>query len=198
MREGGALLRVNLFDYLDTGLFLDHRPLRRHMAQESRGKRFLNLFSYTGVASVQAGVAGADSTTSVDLSATYLEWCAANLSLNGLGGAQHRLIQADALAWLEAEKNRYDVIFCDPPTFSNSARAEDFDIQKEHVRLLRAAVARLMPEGVLYFSNNFRRFKLDEAAVAEFARCEDISAQTIPPDFERNPRIHRCWRLTRQ
>ncbi|WP_368562131.1 bifunctional 23S rRNA (guanine(2069)-N(7))-methyltransferase RlmK/23S rRNA (guanine(2445)-N(2))-methyltransferase RlmL [Pseudoxanthomonas sp. UTMC 1351] len=198
VRESGARLRVNLFDYLDTGLFLDHRPLRRHMAQESRGRRFLNLFSYTGVASVQAGVAGAGSTVSVDLSATYLEWCAANLALNGLGGAQHRLVQADALTWLEAEKNRYDVIFCDPPTFSNSARAEDFDVQKEHVRLLHAAVARLMPEGVLYFSNNFRRFKLDEDAVAEFAHCEDISAQTIPPDFERNPRIHRCWRLTRK
>ena len=198
VRENGARLRVNLFDYLDTGLFLDHRPLRRHMAQESRGKRFLNLFSYTGVASVQAAVAGADSTVSVDLSGTYLEWCAANLALNGLGGAQHRLVQADAVAWLEAEKNRYDVIFCDPPTFSNSARAEDFDVQKEHVRLLRAAVARLMPEGVLYFSNNFRRFKLDEDAVADFAECEDISAQTIPPDFERNPRIHRCWRLMRK
>ncbi len=107
-------------------------------------------------------------------------------------------MQADALSWLEAEKNRYDVIFCDPPTFSNSARAEDFDIQREHVRLLRAAVARLMPDGVLYFSNNFRRFKLDENALAEFAVCEEISAQTIDPDFERNPRIHRAWRLQRR
>lgn len=197
VRENGALLQVNLFDYLDTGLFLDHRPLRRHMAMEARGKRFLNLFCYTGVASVQAAVAGADSTTSVDLSGTYLEWCAANLSLNGFAGAQHRLVQADALRWLEAEKNRYDVIFCDPPTFSNSARADDFDIQREHVRLLRACVDRLTTEGVLYFSNNFRRFKLDAEAVAEFAQCEDITAQTIPPDFERNARIHRCWRLIR-
>ena len=197
VRESGAKLQVNLFDYLDTGLFLDHRPLRRHMAGESRGKRFLNLFCYTGVASVQAAVAGADSTTSVDLSGTYLEWCATNLSLNGFAGAQHRLVQADALRWLEAEKNRYDVIFCDPPTFSNSARAEDFDIQREHVRLLRACVDRLTTEGVLYFSNNFRRFKLDADAIAEFASCEDISAQTIPPDFERNARIHRCWRLMR-
>ena len=197
VRESGAKLQVNLFDYLDTGLFLDHRPLRRHMAQESRGKRFLNLFCYTGVASVQAAVAGADSTTSVDLSGTYLEWCATNLSLNGFAGAQHRLVQADALRWLEAEKNRYDVIFCDPPTFSNSARAEDFDIQREHVRLLRACVDRLTTEGVLYFSNNFRRFKLDAEGVAEFAQCEEITAQTIPPDFERNPRIHRCWRLMR-
>ncbi|HET6782204.1 MAG TPA: bifunctional 23S rRNA (guanine(2069)-N(7))-methyltransferase RlmK/23S rRNA (guanine(2445)-N(2))-methyltransferase RlmL [Pseudoxanthomonas sp.] len=197
VRESGAKLQVNLFDYLDTGLFLDHSPLRRHMAMEARGKRFLNLFCYTGVASVQAAVAGADSTTSVDLSGTYLEWCAANLSLNGFAGAQHRLVQADALRWLEAEKNRYDVIFCDPPTFSNSARADDFDIQREHVRLLRACVDRLTTEGVLYFSNNFRRFKLDAEAVAEFATCEDITPQTIPPDFERNPRIHRCWRLTR-
>ena len=197
VRESGALLQVNLFDYLDTGLFLDHRPLRRHMATESRGKRFLNLFCYTGVASVQAAVAGADSTTSVDLSGTYLEWCAANLALNGFAGAQHRLVQADALRWLEAEKNRYDVIFCDPPTFSNSARADDFDVQREHVRLLRACVDRLTTEGVLYFSNNFRRFKLDVEAVAGFASCEDITAQTIPPDFERNPRIHRCWRLMR-
>jgi len=197
VRENDARLQVNLFDYLDTGLFLDHRPLRRHMAGESRGKRFLNLFGYTGVASVQAAVAGADSTTTVDLSSTYLEWCAANLSLNGFGGAQHRLVQADALRWLEAERNRYEVIFCDPPTFSNSARADDFDIQREHVRLLRACVERLTTEGALYFSNNFRRFKLDADAVAEFARCEEISAQTIGPDFERNPRIHRCWRLTR-
>ena len=197
MRESGALLRVNLFDYLDTGLFLDHRPLRRRMAQEARGKRFLNLFCYTGVASVQAAVAGAASTTSVDLSATYLQWCADNLAENGLGGAKHRLVQADAVRWLEAEQAEYDLVFCDPPTFSNSARADDFDVQKEHVRLLRAAVARLAPGGVLYFSNNFRRFRLDEDAVAEFARCEDISVSTIPPDFERNARIHRAWRLTR-
>jgi len=197
VRESGARLRVNLFDYLDTGLFLDHRPLRRRMALEARGKRFLNLFCYTGVASVQAAVAGAAATTSVDLSGTYLQWCADNLAENGIGGAAHRLVQADAVRWLEAEQGEYDLVFCDPPTFSNSARADDFDVQKEHLRLLRAAVARLAPDGVLYFSNNFRRFRLDEEGVAGFARCEEISAQTIPPDFERNPRIHRCWRLTR-
>ena len=196
MRENGARLWVNLFDYLDTGLFLDHRPLRRRMAKEARGKRFLNLFCYTGVASVQAAVAGAASTTSVDLSATYLQWCADNLALNGLGGASHQLVQGDALAWLEAERGRYDVIFCDPPTFSNSARADDFDVQREHVRLLRAACARLAQGGALYFSNNFRRFRLDAEAVAQFADCEEISASTIPPDFERNGRIHRAWRLT--
>jgi 23S rRNA (guanine2445-N2)-methyltransferase / 23S rRNA (guanine2069-N7)-methyltransferase len=195
VREHGARLRVNLFDYLDTGLFLDHRPLRRQMAGEAKGRNFLNLFCYTGVASVEAAVAGAASTTSVDLSATYLEWCAENFVLNGLGGDRHRLVQADALSWLEADRSRYDVIFCDPPTFSNSARADDFDVQQQHVRLLRAAAARLAPDGVLYFSNNFRRFRLDMEAVAMFAECREISAGTIPPDFERNSRIHRCWQL---
>ncbi|MFT3756107.1 MAG: bifunctional 23S rRNA (guanine(2069)-N(7))-methyltransferase RlmK/23S rRNA (guanine(2445)-N(2))-methyltransferase RlmL [Pseudoxanthomonas sp.] len=195
--EQGAKLRVNLFDYLDTGLFLDHRPLRTRMAKEARGKRFLNLFCYTGVASVQAAVAGAVRTTSVDLSATYLQWCADNFALNGLAGASHQLVQADALRWLEAERGEYDIIFCDPPTFSNSKRADDFDVQAEHLRLLRAAMARLAPDGVLYFSNNFRRFRLDEDGVAGFAQCEEITAQTIGPDFERNPRIHRCWRLRR-
>jgi len=196
--EGAATLQVNLFDYLDTGLFLDHRPLRARMALESRGKHFLNLFCYTGVATVQAAVQGATQTTSVDLSATYLEWLAENLRENGVGGTRHRIAQADALKWLEADQGLYDVVFCDPPTFSNSKRAEDFDVQRDHVRLLRAAIARLAEGGVLYFSNNFRRFKLDEAALAEFAMLEDISASTIPPDFARNPRIHRAWRLQRR
>jgi len=190
-------LRVNLFDYLDTGVFLDHRPLRLQFAREAHGKRFLNLFCYTGVASVQAAVAGAASTTSVDLSGTYLQWCADNLQENGIGGGRHRLVQADAIQWLLADRGDYDVIFCDPPTFSNSARAADFDVQREHVRLLRAAVHRLAPGGALYFSNNFRRFRLDTEALADVAEIEDISASTIPPDFERDARIHRCWRLRR-
>jgi 23S rRNA (guanine2445-N2)-methyltransferase / 23S rRNA (guanine2069-N7)-methyltransferase len=196
--EGAATLRVNLFDYLDTGLFLDHRPLRARMALEARGKRFLNLFCYTGVATVQAAVQGAAETTSVDLSATYLEWLADNLRENNVGGTRHRIAQADALKWLEADRGTYDVVFCDPPTFSNSKRADDFDVQRDHVRLLRAAVERLAEGGVLYFSNNFRRFRLDEAAIAAFATVEDISASTIPPDFARNPRIHRAWRLSRK
>ena len=196
VEEGAAKLRVNLFDYLDTGLFLDHRPLRAQMALEARGKRFLNLFCYTGAATVQAAVQGALLTTSVDLSATYLEWLADNLRENSIGGTRHRIAQADALRWLEADRGEYDVIFCDPPTFSNSKRAADFDVQRDHVRLLRAAVARLAPSGVLYFSNNFRRFKLDEAALAEFAQVEEISAATLPPDFSRNARIHRTWRMT--
>ena len=198
VREGPSRLKVNLFDYLDTGLFLDHRPLRMRMAKEAQGRRFLNLFCYTGVASVQAAMGGAAQTTSIDLSATYLDWLADNLRENGQGGSRHRIAQADAMEWLESERGDFDIIFCDPPTFSNSKRADDFDVQRDHVRLLRAAVARLSPDGVLYFSNNFRRFKLDEAAVGEFAQVEDISASTIPLDFARNPRIHRAWRITRR
>ncbi len=196
VREGAARLRVNLFDYLDTGLFLDHRPLRVRIAEEAEDVRFLNLFGYTGAATVHAAVGRARQTTTVDLSATYLQWCSDNLRENGFGGASHRLVQADAIAWLDADRGQYDLIFCDPPTFSNSARAEDFDVQREHVRLLRAAVARLAPGGILYFSNNSRRFRLDTQAVAAFAQCADITAQTIPPDFSRNPRIHQAWRLT--
>ncbi len=131
----------------------------------------------------------------MDLSGTYLEWYARNLAPNNQAGARRSLVQADAMAWLEAERSLYDVIFCDPPTFSNSARADDFfDIQREHVRLLRAAMARLAQGGVLYF-NNFRRFKLDDEAIAEFADCEEITTRTFDPDFERNARIHRAWRL---
>src|SRR5688572_16997558 len=198
VREGEARLRVNLFDYLDTGLFLDHRPLRLRIAEEAQDTRFLNLFGYTGAASVHAAVGGARSTTTVDLSATYLQWCADNLKQNGIGGIRHRLAQADALTWLDSDHAEYDLIFCDPPTFSNSKRAEDFDIQREHVRLLRAAVARLARDGVLYFSNNFRRFRIDDAAIAQFAECVEISADTIPPDFARDARIHRCWRLRKR
>lgn len=197
VREGDARLRVNLFDYLDTGLFLDHRPLRSRIADEAEDTRFLNLFGYTGAATIQAAVGRARQTTTVDLSPTYLQWCADNLAENGFGGTRHRLVQADVIAWLDTERAEYDLIFCDPPTFSNSKRADDFDIQANHVRLLRAAVERLAADGVLYFSNNFRRFKLDETAVAEFAVCEEISAQTIPPDFQRHARIHRCWKLQR-
>ena len=197
VNEGGVKLLVNLTDYLDTGLFLDHRPMRLRIQKEAAGKRFLNLFCYTATASVHAAKGGARSTTSVDLSKTYLDWARRNLSLNGFSD-KNRLEQGDVMAWLEASRDEYDLIFIDPPTFSNSKRMEGvFDVQRDHVQLLDLAMARLAPGGVLYFSNNFRRFKLDEEAVAEFASCEDITAQTIPPDFERNPRIHRCWRLMR-
>ena len=197
VREGQARLLVNLFDYLDTGLFLDHRPIRLRIGREARGKRVLNLFAYTGAASVHAAVGGAAATTSVDLSGTYLEWAGKNLALNGASGRAHQLVQADVMSWLAADRGQYDLIFCDPPTFSNSARAQDFDTQADHVRLLRACCSRLAPNGLLLFSNNFRRFKLDEAALAEFATSAEISPRTIDPDFERNPRIHRCWELRR-
>lgn len=197
VREGRARLWVNLFDYLDTGLFLDHRPLRLRIGREAAGKRTLNLFAYTGAASVHAAVGGAATTTSVDLSNTYLEWASANLALNGASGRAHQLVQADVMSWLASERGQYDLIFCDPPTFSNSARANDFDTQRDHVRLLRGCLSRLAPGGLLLFSNNFRRFRLDEAALAEFASVTEISAQTLDPDFARNPRIHRCWELRR-
>jgi len=195
VREGPVLLKVNLFEYLDTGLFLDHRPVRLRLGREAAGKRLLNLFCYTGAATVHAAAGGAAATVGVDLSATYLDWARRNLALNGLDDACHQRVQADVMSWLERERGRFDVIFCDPPTFSNSKRAADFDVQREHVRLLELAMARLTADGVLLFSNNFRRFKLDDAAVAEFADCREISAATLDPDFARNPRVHRCWEL---
>lgn len=195
VREGAVRLWVNLFDWLDTGLFLDHRPLRLRLAREAAGKRFLNLFAYTGTASVHAAVGGACSTTSVDLSTTYLRVAERNLGENGCAGSAHCLVQGDVMAWLSACRETFDLVFCDPPTFSNSARAGDFDVQRAHVELLRRCMARLAPGGVLYFSNNFRRFRLDAEALAAFASVRDISAETIPPDFARNPHIHRCWQL---
>jgi 23S rRNA (guanine2445-N2)-methyltransferase / 23S rRNA (guanine2069-N7)-methyltransferase len=197
VREGAVRLEVNLFDYLDTGLFLDHRPLRQRIAEEAKGLKFLNLFCYTGAATAHAAVGGAATTTSVDLSSTYLEWAARNMALNGKVGPAHRFVKADVMAWLQAERDHYDLIFCDPPTFSNSNGIDDFDVQKNHVDLLGRSVRRLAPGGVLLFSNNFRRFKLDIETVSKFAEVEEITPATIGPDFERNPRIHRAWVLTR-
>jgi 23S rRNA (guanine2445-N2)-methyltransferase / 23S rRNA (guanine2069-N7)-methyltransferase len=197
VKEGASKLWVNLFDYLDTGLFLDHRPLRLRLAAEARGKRFLNLFCYTASASVQAIAGGASASTSVDLSATYLDWAEANFELNDIQGGSHQLVKADVVEWLDNCRQKFDLVFCDPPTFSNSASAADFDVQKDHVALLEKIMAIVTDDGVCYFSNNFRKFKMDVAAVSAFARVEDISAQTIDQDFERNPKIHRCWKLTK-
>ncbi|MGH8042788.1 MAG: bifunctional 23S rRNA (guanine(2069)-N(7))-methyltransferase RlmK/23S rRNA (guanine(2445)-N(2))-methyltransferase RlmL [Rudaea sp.] len=194
MGEGGLKFLVNLHDYLDTGLFLDHRPLRVHVRELTRGKRFLNLFCYTGSVSAYAAAGGASETVSVDLSQTYLDWAARNLALNGFDQAQHRLVWADALGYLQTHSVMFDVIFVDPPTFSNSKRAEDFDVQRDHVRLLKLCGERLLPGGLILFSNNFRRFKLDEAALEDFA-IREISPETIAFDFARNPRIHRAWEL---
>lgn len=195
VHEGGLTFEVNLWDYLDTGLFLDHRPLRARIRGMSKGKRFLNLFCYTGSVSVYAAAGGATETTSVDLSQTYLAWASRNLALNGfLDEAQHKLVRDDALAFLQNRSAMYDLIFVDPPTFSNSKRAVDFDVQRDHVRLLNLCVERLLPDGVIVFSNNFRRFKLDENALTQFA-VKEITASTIPFDFTRNTRIHRAWEL---
>jgi 23S rRNA (guanine2445-N2)-methyltransferase / 23S rRNA (guanine2069-N7)-methyltransferase len=192
--EGGLVFLVNLWDYLDTGLFLDHRPLRARVRELARGKRFLNLFCYTASASVYAAAGGAAETTSVDLSQTYLDWAAQNLARNGFAGERHRLVRADALEFLGTRSAMYDLIFVDPPTFSNSKRAEDFDVQRDHARLLRACAERLFTGGVIVFSNNFRRFRLDESLHADFV-IRDTSAQSIPFDFSRNQRIHKCYEI---
>jgi len=194
VEEGGLALRVNLFDYLDTGLFLDHRPVRARLREAARGKRFLNLFCYTATASVHAAAGGARTTTSVDLSATYLEWAARNFTLNGFGGERHRLVQADTLEWLRHDRGEYDLVFVDPPTFSNSKRADDFDVQRDHAELLALCGERLAPGGLIVFSNNSRRFVLDAESLAGFD-VRDITPSTIPFDFERDARIHRCYEL---
>jgi 23S rRNA (guanine2445-N2)-methyltransferase / 23S rRNA (guanine2069-N7)-methyltransferase len=192
--EGGVKLLVNLTDYLDTGLFLDHRPLRLRIQREAAGKRFLNLFCYTATATVHAAKGGARSTTSVDLSKTYLDWARRNLALNGLSDRQ-RLEQGDVMAWLEEDRGEYDLIFIDPPTFSNSKRMEGvFDVQRDHLALLDLAMARLAAGGTLYFSNNFRKFVLD-AGLSDRYAVEEITASTLDEDFRRNPRIHRAWKL---
>lgn len=194
VKEHGARLLVNLTDYLDTGLFLDHRPMRYRIQKEAEGKRFLNLFCYTGAATVHAAFGGARSSISVDLSKTYLDWARKNLSLNGYSD-KHKLEQGDVMKWLENDRGTYDLIFIDPPTFSNSKRFEGvFDVQRDHAHLLDLAMARLAPKGTLYFSNNFRKFVLD-ADIAERYQVEEISSQTVDEDFKRNPKIHRAWRI---
>ncbi|WP_312600427.1 MULTISPECIES: bifunctional 23S rRNA (guanine(2069)-N(7))-methyltransferase RlmK/23S rRNA (guanine(2445)-N(2))-methyltransferase RlmL [Pseudomonas] len=193
--EGGVKLLVNLTDYLDTGLFLDHRPLRLRIQQESAGKRFLNLFCYTATATVHAAVGGARSTTSVDMSRTYLDWGRRNLALNGFSD-KHRLEQANVMEWLDENRGEYDLIFIDPPTFSNSKRMEGvFDVQRDHISLIDMAMARLARGGLLYFSNNFRKFELDASLSARY-QVEEITQETLDPDFARNSKIHRAWRIS--
>ena len=193
--EGSIKAFVNLYDYLDTGLFLDHRPLRSWIAKEAKGRHFLNLFSYTGVATLHAAAGGAVTSTSVDASATYLEWFKANLALNGFSERQHRGVKSDARTWLISETRSYDLIMVDPPSFSNSKGQNDFDVQGDHENLIDLAMARLSQDGVLYFSTNRRRFELAEGLFERW-QVEDVTAQSIPEDFARNPRIHSCWRVT--
>ncbi|HBV2377348.1 TPA: bifunctional 23S rRNA (guanine(2069)-N(7))-methyltransferase RlmK/23S rRNA (guanine(2445)-N(2))-methyltransferase RlmL [Klebsiella quasipneumoniae] len=198
VQEYNARLWVNLTDYLDTGLFLDHRIARRMLGQMSKGKDFLNLFSYTGSASVHAGLGGARSTTTVDMSRTYLEWAERNLRLNGLTGRAHRLMQADVLGWLRESNEQFDLIFIDPPTFSNSKRMEDaFDVQRDHIRLMTDLKRLLRKGGTIMFSNNKRGFRMDHDGLAALGlKAQEISQKTLSQDFARNRQIHNCWLIT--
>ena len=201
IEEGGCKLLVNFEDYLDTGLFLDHRPIRRLIQKQAKDKRFLNLFAYTGSASVHAAMGGAKATTTIDMSNTYIAWAKNNMALNKSNG-EHEFIQADCLDWLalaakQENKQQYDLIFLDPPTFSNSKRMSDvFDIQNDHVSLINNAASLLAANGILYFSTNFRRFKMDLDALTAL-KIVDMTKQTIPEDFARNQRIHYCWSIQR-
>jgi 23S rRNA (guanine2445-N2)-methyltransferase / 23S rRNA (guanine2069-N7)-methyltransferase len=198
VEEGGLRFWVNFTDYLDTGLFLDHRITRARLREAAGRKRFLNLFAYTGSATVYAAAGRARETTTVDMSATYLDWAQRNLAVNGFSGAQHELVQADCIAWLKdavAQRRQYDLIFLDPPTFSNSKRMDDIlDVQRDHRALIDRCMALLAPGGKLVFSNNAQKFKLD-VEIARLYKVTDISRATLPKDFERNPRIHQCYEL---
>ncbi|MCF7806062.1 MAG: class I SAM-dependent methyltransferase [Simkaniaceae bacterium] len=195
--EYGVKFLINLVDYLDTGLFLDHKETRQRCAKASYQKRLLNLFAYTCSFSVHAAVHGAASTTSVDLSNTYTEWGKQNFQINHLSLKTNEIIKADCLTYLDEEiktSNQYDVIIIDPPTISRSKMMEQFfDIQIDYIPLLKKALQLLSPQGEIYFSTNSRRFKFDES---QFPKCtiREISEKTRPIDF-RDPKIHRCWKL---
>ena len=197
VRENGLQFVVNLSDYLDTGLFLDRRQTRQMVRETAQGKRFLNLFAYTGSFTVYAAAGGAVSSTTIDLSKTYLEWAQRNLRLNNLEGPQHQFVRADVKQWLEEPlRELFDLIVLDPPTFSNSKAMRDIlDTQRDHPMLINQCLARLSPGGTLLFSTNYRRFKLDEAAI-QTTKIREISAQTVPPDF-RNKKIHYCFEIVK-
>ena len=200
VQEFGQRFIVNLDAYLDTGLFLDHRNTRKRVREEAAGKRFLNLFAYTGSFTVYAGAGGAVSSETVDMSNTYQDWSRRNFELNGLDLARHQLVRADVFQYLEQavdEGKQFDLIVMDPPTFSNSKKMQDIlDVQRDHVWLIDYAMALLAPGGTLYFSNNLRSFVLDER-LAEDYHIRDISAQSVPEDF-RNRKIHQCYQLKKK
>ncbi|MDX2493731.1 MAG: bifunctional 23S rRNA (guanine(2069)-N(7))-methyltransferase RlmK/23S rRNA (guanine(2445)-N(2))-methyltransferase RlmL, partial [Desulfuromusa sp.] len=197
VQEGNCHFLVNLTDYLDTGLFLDHRPTRKLIQKLADGTRFLNLFAYTGAATVHALMGGAITTTTVDMSKTYLAWAEKNIALNHFDPKDEELIQADCLSWLDTATEQYDLIFLDPPTFSNSKGMDaTFDVQRDHVDLLHKTVRLLALGGTLIFSNNLRKFRMDHDSLPEMT-IEDISTKTISLDFERHSRIHNCWLIRR-
>ena len=196
VHEGGLSFLVNFADHLDTGLFLDHRIARDLIRKNSENKRFLNLFAYTGSATIYAADGGAISTTSVDLSNTYTEWARENMILNGFAGTNHSFIKAEVRDWLRREHDDYDLIFIDPPTFSRSKGASQaFQVQDDHVELITLSINRLAKGGELYFSTNYKKFKLDEEKLT-FAAIEDITDKSISEDFRRNKHIHQIWRIT--
>ena len=197
--EGGLQFEVNLSNYLDTGLFLDHRITRGMVREAAAGKRFLNLFAYTGSFSVYAAAGGAAESLTVDLSNTYLDWAQRNMALNGFQGPNHEFVRDDTMHFLESRRGRaaFDLAVVDAPTFSNSKALEDYwDIQRNHVALLNRLAELMSPQGIIFFSTNFRRFKLAEAELPGLT-IREISRQTVPPDF-RNRRIHRCWRMVKE
>ncbi len=195
VRESDCLFLVNFTDYLDTGLFLDHRNIRNMLRSMASKRHFLNLFAYTGSASVYAAKGEALSTTSVDLSSAYTRWAEKNFLRNGITGKNHRIFQSDCIEWLKKDPMQYGLIFIDPPTFSNSKQtANDFDLQKDHPYLIKAAMDHLTNDGYVIFSNNYRRFKLDPA-LGEKYEIRNLTRTTIPEDFKRNPRIHSCYQL---
>lgn len=193
VREGGARLIVNLWRYLDTGLFLDHRPMRRYIHQHASGQDVLNLFCYTAAVTVQAALGGARRSVSVDLSNTYLSWARRNLELNDINTHEHQLIAMGCMEYLDQCRQDFDLIFLDPPTFSNSKSTSNvLDIQRDHATLIDSCMARLRSGGTLIFSNNMRRFKLD-AELSERYVADDYHQASLDPDFARNPRIHQTW-----
>jgi 23S rRNA (cytosine1962-C5)-methyltransferase len=190
VEEAGLSLECNLSDYLDTGLFLDHRATRRRVGAEARGQRVLNLFAYTGAFTVHAAAGGAVTTTSVDLSPAYCAWASRNLDRNGLGHARHQVIAADALAWLETARGPFDLAVVDPPTFSASRKmGRRFEVQRDHRHLLERVLELMAPGGTVYFSTNFLGFELDP----RLRPVEELTPASIPEDFRRT--VHRCWRL---
>jgi len=200
MNEHGALFKINLWDYLDTGLFLDHRKTRQIVAKKAKNKTLLNLFAYTGSVSLQAALHGAKSITTVDMSNTYLNWAQDNFALNKLSSHKYQFIQADCLDWLKKNTDKYDLIFIDPPTFSNSKRMEDsFDVQRDHIALLADALKSLNRGGEIFFTNNKRNFKMDFEGLEELGlQATNMSELTRDKDFARNKHIHNSWSVKRK